>query len=859
MKLKFTLLILIFSAKIFSQSLDNKNSLSLIFIGDIMGHSPQISSAYNPQTKTYDYIPVFEKVAPIISNADFAIANLEVTLAGKPYKGYPQFSSPDALAYACKESGIDVLLTSNNHSCDRRKKGILRTIEVLDSAKILHTGTFKNAADRAKNNLLILEKNNIKIGILNYTYGTNGLPTPPPTIVNRIDTSVMLPDIRESKKANLDKLIVCIHWGLEYKSHPSTEQEKTAKLLFDNGVDIIIGSHPHVLQRMEHDSISDQFIVYSLGNYVSNQRARTKDGGAMVKLTLTKADKDVKIANAGYYLTWVNKTKENGKDKYQIIPCYKAEENNFEGLSSSSIEKMNIFTSDSRSLFKSENINVSEITTDIEPVKKEAVVNYNLYPVNNQQNINPDTHLKISFNSQPNIGNKGLIRVYDSSNDSLVDVLDMSIPAGPTESRKNPKADYTKEPYQYISGNFTNKNTKPGTPSGTATANSDTFQLTIIGGFTDAFHFFPIIVHDNTAIINLHHNLLEYGKEYYVTIDSTVVNDSTGSFKGIYEKAAWTFSTKAKAPQLTQKKFVVDDSRNGDFNTVQGALDFIPDNYQDTVEIFIKNGIYEEIVYFRNKSNIIIRGEDREKTIVQYANNEVFNPHPWDVKTNEWPGTFPSRRAAFAIDNCSNIQLLNLTVKTPLPGQAEGLLINGDKIFVKGVNIIGSGDALQTNGTAYFEDVRIDGDKDIILGRGAAFFKSCEFHGPGPFMWIRNTKANHGNVFVDCKFYGTEAGGSSLARAPINNKIYSYPYSESVLINCQLDNIMPEGWGPVGGKTRKMRYWEYNSTNISDGKPVYTSNRAKFTRQLNLRKDKKRIDYYSNPANILKGWKPCGE
>ena len=481
---------------------------------------------------------------------------------------------------------------------------------------------------------------------------------------------------------------------------------------------------------------------------------------------------------------------------------------------------------------------------------------YSLYPENNQESICPDTHLKISFNSIPTIGTKGFIRVYDSSNDSLVDEINMGIPAGPTESRKNKNADYTKVPYPYTSGNFTNKNTKPGTPSGTAAANSDTFQLTIIGGFTDAFHFYPIIVHDSTAIINLHHNLLEYGKEYYVLIDSTVVNDSANSFKGIYDKKTWAFKTRKEFSNLESKKLIVDNKGNGDFNTVQGALDFIPDNYQDTIEIFIKNGLYEEIIYFRNKCNIIIRGESRENTIIQYANNEVFNPHPWDVKTNEYPGTFPSRRAAFAIDNCTNIQLLNLTVRTPLPGQAEGLLVNGTKILVKNVNISGSGDALQTNGTAYYENVRIDGDKDIVLGRGAAFFKDCELHGPGPFMWIRNTAANHGNIFVNCKFYGTELDGSSLARAPINNKIYSYPYSESILINCQLDNIMPEGWGPVGGDLSQMRYWEYNSTNISDGKPVDTSKRAKFTRQLTLDKDKELIEFYSNPTNILNGWNP---
>ncbi len=487
---------------------------------------------------------------------------------------------------------------------------------------------------------------------------------------------------------------------------------------------------------------------------------------------------------------------------------------------------------------------------------KEISDDITIYPENNQKSISPDTHLKIIFRSPPKIGNNGKIRVFDSKTDSLVDLLDMSIPAGPSQSNANPEATYTRVPYAYVPGNFTNANTKPGTPSGTALPTADTFQLTIIGGFTDAFHFYPVIVHENTSIIYLHNNLLAYNKTYYVLIDSGVVVSSNGDFNGIYNKKTWRFSTRQNPPDLKQKRYVVDDKGNGDFNTLQGALDFVPNHYEDTVEIFIKNGLYEELIYFRNKSNIIIKGENREKTVIQYANNEVFNPHPWNVKTNEWPGTFPSRRAAFAIDNCTNIQLLNLTVKTLLKGQAEGLLINGNKIFVKGVTIVGSGDALQTNGSAYFEDVRIDGDGDMILGRGAAFFKNCDFYSPGPFMWIRNTKANHGNVFVNCHFTGTNPNGSSLARAPVNRGIYAYPYSEAVLINCSLKNIIPEGWGPVGGETKNMHYWEYNSTNMDDGKLVDVSQRADFSRQLTMDKDKELIEKYSDPSFVLDGWSP---
>ncbi len=478
------------------------------------------------------------------------------------------------------------------------------------------------------------------------------------------------------------------------------------------------------------------------------------------------------------------------------------------------------------------------------------------YPSNKEKHINPDTHLTLTFDSRPTIGSKGKIRVYDSTTDSLIDVLDLSIPAGPTKARKNPKANYSKVPYKYGSEHYTNANTKAGTPSGIALANADSFQLNIIGGFTDAFHFYPIIVKENTATIYLHNNILDYNKSYYVLVDSTVLILNNKSFEGIYNKKNWQFSTKNKTPELKNQELIVDNNGTADFNTLQGALDFIPNYYKDTITIFIKNGIYEELVYFRNKSNIIIRGESREKVIVQYANNETFNPHPWEIKTNEWPGTFPSRRAAFTIDNCINIQLQNLTIKTLLEGQAEGLLINGNKILVHGINIVGDGDALQTNGSAYFEDVRIDGGGDMILGRGPAFFKNCEFYSPGPFMWIRNTKANHGNVFLNCSFTGTKPEGSNLARSP-KNKGMSYPYSEAVLINCSLSNITAKGWGKVGGDTKNIRYWEFNSINSSDGKTIDISKRAYFSRQLDEQKDKDLIQQYSCPDFVLNDWKPA--
>ena len=345
----------------------NENELSLLFIGDIMGHGPQIKGAYNDSTKTYSYNDMFTYIKDEVSDADFTIANLEVTLAGKPYQGYPKFSSPDALALACKNNGIDGFVMANNHSCDRGDKGIIRSIEVVEKLNLLHTGTFKNKSTRDSLNLLILEKNNIKVGILNYTYGTNGLSFGDSVHVNLIDTTLMAKDIAKAKQLDIDKLIVFTHWGGEYKEQPDNYQLKTAQFLFSKNVDIIIGSHPHVLQKMiyvpkskSQDKLNESFIVYSLGNYVSNQRDRRKDGGCMVKLILQKNEQEVRIKECGYLLTWVYRKLIDSKYNYQILPCSKFENDSMFFDKKEDFQKMNVFIDDSRKLLDENNLSVSE-------------------------------------------------------------------------------------------------------------------------------------------------------------------------------------------------------------------------------------------------------------------------------------------------------------------------------------------------------------------------------------------------------------------------------------------------------------------------------------------------------------------
>ena len=336
--------------------------VSFLFMGDIMGHGPQIRSAYQNSEKKYNYDKVFEPLEDIISSVDFAVANLEVTLAGPPYMGYPQFSSPDELAEACKNNGVDVLVTANNHSCDRKNSGVIRTVEVLDSFKILHTGTFKDEKKRDQENLLILSKKGIKVGLLNYTYGTNGIPFSTPAYVNMLDSSLIKQDVINARKKKLDKLIVFVHWGYEYRDFPNSYQKKFNTFFNEIGVDVVIGSHPHVLQPMIYkiENNKEFLTVFSLGNFVSNQRESRKDGGAMFRLSFEKKGGKVYISRKEYVLTWVHKFMDDGKYQYQILPCAKAKYNERYFSEKNDFQKMNLFLVNSRKHLNNNNKSVEE-------------------------------------------------------------------------------------------------------------------------------------------------------------------------------------------------------------------------------------------------------------------------------------------------------------------------------------------------------------------------------------------------------------------------------------------------------------------------------------------------------------------
>lgn len=290
-----------------------------------MGHDAQISAAYYQETGKYDYSYCFSEISSIIRNADIAIGNLEVTLAGEPYKGYPRFSSPDELATALKDAGFDILINANNHALDRGKEGLERTIDVVRQEGLIMTGTFKSDNERETYYPLVVEKNNILIGILNYTYGTNGLLSSPPNIVNYTDTFLIRNDIQKIRKVNPDFIIACMHWGNEYEPDGNDSQRSLASLLLNEGVDAIIGSHPHVVQPFEllwnsKDSSDLIPVVYSLGNLISNQRERYRNGGIIFMLELTKTDRTIPTGFS-WLPVWVQKPVVNGTTRFRLIPA----------------------------------------------------------------------------------------------------------------------------------------------------------------------------------------------------------------------------------------------------------------------------------------------------------------------------------------------------------------------------------------------------------------------------------------------------------------------------------------------------------------------------------------------------------
>lgn len=293
--------------------------LTLIFAGDVMSHIPQVKHAYVAKTDTYNYNPCFQYIKPFIETADYAFCNLEYPLGGKPYTGYPAFSGPDEILDALQNCGFDVIQTANNHIMDRGNAGNERTINEINKRGLFSVGSYISKEQREKTYPLIIEKSGVRIAVLAYTYGLNN-PVAKSDYVNLLDTAIVYNDIQNAKSQLADIIIVLTHWGNEYQLKNNYYQKKWTDFFVNNDVDLVVGSHPHVVQNAEIIQFKDKKIpvFYSLGNMISNQRESNQNVGILAKVQINTKTK--KVSNATYVPFYVYRGILNSKYQYYLIP-----------------------------------------------------------------------------------------------------------------------------------------------------------------------------------------------------------------------------------------------------------------------------------------------------------------------------------------------------------------------------------------------------------------------------------------------------------------------------------------------------------------------------------------------------------
>ena len=289
------------------------DTVSIFIVGDIMSHRAVSKSAEEHGFGTF-----FKHIEDRIGGADLAIGNMEFPLAGKPHTGYPAFSGPDEYPQYLSDIGFDVFLTANNHILDKGTAGLRRTIEVLEQKGLMYTGIAATAAADTLLNPLMLHVRGLRIAIVNFTYGTNVGPWDKWPKVNYMRKAEILPMLERAKASEADLVMVFPHWGIEYRLHHDQEQEELARWLVENGADVIVGAHPHVIQDVQY--IGGAPVIYSLGNALSNQNDLNSrlEMAVTLKIVLER-NQDPRLLEPAYEYLWCTKP-GMVEDSYSAVP-----------------------------------------------------------------------------------------------------------------------------------------------------------------------------------------------------------------------------------------------------------------------------------------------------------------------------------------------------------------------------------------------------------------------------------------------------------------------------------------------------------------------------------------------------------
>ncbi len=279
------------------------SKVTLVAVGDNLIHNTLIEAG-EQEDGSLDYTTLYANIKPEIEKADIAVIDQETILGGSSfeYTGYPLFNSPWEIGDAAIDAGFDIFNCATNHTMDMGWAGIEKELEYFSGKEnVVALGI--NADERDYNSITYYEKNSITFALLNYTFGTNGIPLPKdkPWCVNLLDKDKVTADIKEARE-NADVVIVFPHWGTENSHDVSDYQKEYTQLFSDLGVDIVIGCHPHVLQPVEwvtNESTGKKMIVYySLGNFISHQIELDQLCGGMAQLTIEKHGDEIEISSA---------------------------------------------------------------------------------------------------------------------------------------------------------------------------------------------------------------------------------------------------------------------------------------------------------------------------------------------------------------------------------------------------------------------------------------------------------------------------------------------------------------------------------------------------------------------------------
>ncbi|HEX2100135.1 MAG TPA: pectinesterase family protein, partial [Candidatus Synoicihabitans sp.] len=342
-----------------------------------------------------------------------------------------------------------------------------------------------------------------------------------------------------------------------------------------------------------------------------------------------------------------------------------------------------------------------------------------------------------------------------------------------------------------------------------------------IGGIPNDFNYYPITVSGSTAIIHPRNHVLAYGKIYYVTIEPGVFVNAVGeAFAGISDSTTWRFATKSSGPAAGATRLIVASDGSGDFDTIQGALDFVPAANTTPTTIFIKSGTYFEIVGFQQKHNLTILGEDAATTVLTYPNNNTFN---------NISGVY--HRSVLVAHSVRDLAVANLTIHNTTPqngSQAEAIVINGpsasaSRNLVTRCRFYSYQDTVQFNKQTYVSDSIIEGDVDFLWGDGPAFFENCDIRilrSNAYFTQIRNGSGNHGYVFRHCRFTAP-AGITGTFFGRIDPA--TFPFSEVVILDSTFgdaaNNAFLASTTGASGSSYAAGWWLLNNTTSASSAP----------------------------------------